>query len=102
MHTDPWTNATVVGDRRPSMAVIDLVASLEGVDPLDLEPLYDSIDPDVLDSICCQEGFSELEFDYCNRSITVEATDDGLEITVEAVAPPIESETGLADSGPSV
>lgn len=34
-----------------SIAVIEAVAEAEGVDPIDLRPLYDSIDPDALDSL---------------------------------------------------
>ena len=34
-----------------SMAVIEAVAEAEDVDPIDLRPLYDSIDPDALDSL---------------------------------------------------
>lgn len=36
----------------PSQAVIDAVASREGVEPVNLEPpLYDAIDPDALDAL---------------------------------------------------
>lgn len=34
-----------------SEAVVEAVADAKGVDPLDLDPLYDTIDPDALDSI---------------------------------------------------
>ncbi|WP_049927578.1 HalOD1 output domain-containing protein [Halopiger goleimassiliensis] len=97
MHADPWTKTTVVDERRPSMAVIDVVASLEGVDPLDLDPLYDSMDPDALDSICREDGFTELAFTYCNRSITIDGTGDALEIAVEDV-PAVEGATEVADT----
>lgn len=34
-----------------SEAVIDAVADAEGVEPTDLQPLYDVLDPDALDSL---------------------------------------------------
>lgn len=37
------------GDR-PSEAVVNTVAALHGDDPGDLEPLYDVVEPDALDS----------------------------------------------------
>lgn len=39
------------GDESMSETVVDAVADAKGVDPLDLEPLYDAIDPDALDSL---------------------------------------------------
>ncbi|NHN42755.1 hypothetical protein G9C85_14105 [Halorubellus sp. JP-L1] len=41
-----------VGDEDPvSMRVVDRVADVTGTDPLDLEPLYDVVDPDHLDAL---------------------------------------------------
>jgi hypothetical protein len=39
------------GDRAPSDAVLDALATATGVDPLDLPPLYERIDPDALDRL---------------------------------------------------
>lgn len=39
------------GDEAVSQQVIEAVADAKGVDPLDLPPLYDSIDPDALDAL---------------------------------------------------
>ena len=36
---------------RPSDAVIEALSEAEGVSPLDLDPLYDVIDPDAIDRI---------------------------------------------------
>jgi len=47
-----------------SMTVINLVAQADGADPLETEPLYHAIDPDLLDSLPDAEGFSRLEFSY--------------------------------------
>lgn len=35
-----------------SEAVVERVAEAEDVDPLDLDPLYEAIDPDALDTLC--------------------------------------------------
>ncbi|THE65558.1 hypothetical protein D8Y22_07020 [Salinadaptatus halalkaliphilus] len=65
------------------MAVIDLVSRATGVDPLELEPLYDVIDPDVLDTICRADGFSSLEFTYAGRTVALQAISEGVEITLD-------------------
>ena len=36
---------------RPSDAVVDALAEAEGISPLELDPLYDAIDPDAVDRI---------------------------------------------------
>ncbi|WP_275040113.1 HalOD1 output domain-containing protein [Natrialba taiwanensis] len=72
-----------VTDQRPSMAIVDLVARESGTDPIELEPLYDVIDPDMLDSLCeSSSGFTSLEFNYHGRNVTVRA-DSQPEETVE-------------------
>ncbi|WP_275039990.1 HalOD1 output domain-containing protein [Natrialba hulunbeirensis] len=76
--------SVAVADQRPSMAVVDLIARVDGVDPIELEPLYNVIDPDVLDSLCeSSPGLDRLEFIYHGRRVTVEATDDTATETVE-------------------
>ena len=42
---------TVQDDEHTSDALIRAVAVVEGCDPLDLTPLYDSIDPDTIDAL---------------------------------------------------
>ncbi|MFC4439484.1 MULTISPECIES: HalOD1 output domain-containing protein [Natrialbaceae] len=70
-------------NRRPSTAIIDLVARVDGVDPIALEPLYNAIDPDKLDSICdSSSGFQQLSFSYEGRTVTVETFEEGLEISL--------------------
>ncbi|RQG89276.1 hypothetical protein EA462_11450 [Natrarchaeobius halalkaliphilus] len=57
------------------MAIVDLVARMDDVDPLDLDPLYHAIDPDALDSICeSSSGPTAFEFLYAGWTITVEST----------------------------
>ncbi|MFC4542701.1 HalOD1 output domain-containing protein [Halosolutus amylolyticus] len=82
-------------DRRPSTAVIDLLARVEGVDPLDLEPLYSAIDPDALDALCQSgSGFDSIEFTYGDHAVTVAATDGELEITIDRGPSPVGDPSG--------
>lgn len=39
------------GDRTPAEAIVDAVATAAGVDPLDLPPLYEMVDPDAVDRL---------------------------------------------------
>lgn len=55
----------------PSQAVIQAVADAEGVDPVDLPPVFESIDPDALDQVVSRiEG--HVRFDYCGYTVTVD------------------------------
>ena len=77
------TTATIADDQQPSLAVIDLVARVERTDPVELEPLYDAVDPDVLDTICDPDsGFSRLEFTYHGYSVAVEAANGELSVSL--------------------
>lgn len=69
--------------------MVERVANSEGVDPLELSPLYDAIDPDALDSLVgCSNGDGsdlEIEFTYCGYDVTVSG--EGVVHLAEAVAP---------------
>lgn len=43
-------------DAPPSRAVVEAVAAAEGVDPVDLAPLHDSVEPDALDRLFDRRG----------------------------------------------
>lgn len=61
-----------VGSVAPSQAIVERVADIEGVDHTDLEPLYNSIDPDALDNLVGQTGTSmQIEFVYEGFDVTV-------------------------------
>lgn len=99
------TNAvpeTVSDDQRPSMAVIERCAHLEGVDPLELEPLYHTIDPDVLDSVCAAPGFTSLEFTYCGRVVTLSAAGDDLQVAIDDAASTAASSETATGGEPSI
>lgn len=40
-----------IGKETPSMAVVSAVADLTGTEPSELDPLYETIDPDALNSL---------------------------------------------------
>ncbi|MFC7213532.1 HalOD1 output domain-containing protein [Saliphagus sp. GCM10025334] len=86
---DRHTFETEFSDRTPSMAIIEAIATIEGVDPLETDfTLYEYLDPVALDTLFCSsatdtEGENELaaHFEIENYSVTVEA--DGV-LTIEA------------------
>lgn len=53
------------GDETPSSAVVRAVASLTNTPALELEPLYDVLDPDHLDGIC-GGGDDETGIETCS------------------------------------
>lgn len=78
-------------DRRPSHAVIETIAELDGVEitaitPPEYEPLYSVVDTDALDALFASTGrtgerVGRVEFEYAGYEVTVysdgrvEATD---------------------------
>ena len=80
----------VDGDESPSHAVVHAVAAVTGRSPVDLDPLYDVVDPDHLDGLFgCRGpepsrtgGSFVLLFDGCEVTVTrdeirVREADDG-------------------------
>lgn len=93
---------TTDGDQRLSMAVVDLISEETGIDPVELDPLYNAIDPDVLDTLCTSgSGFTSLEFEYAGHTVIVEETGGGLEISLGPVTIGTKGSSGVADSEPS-
>ncbi|AEH37823.1 HalOD1 output domain-containing protein [Halopiger xanaduensis] len=66
---------TLDDDEAPSTGVVKATAILTDTSPLDLEPLYDVIDPDHLDGMFqSSDGgtvFIETRFVYCGCTVTV-------------------------------
>lgn len=63
-----------------SEAVVTAVSDAEGVEPDDLVPLYESVDPDALDDLFgartrreLPNGAGYVTFDYVSRRIRVES-----------------------------
>jgi len=68
-------------DTRPSVAVVEAVAREAGVRPVDLPPLYDTIDPDALDQLLPTDGPGLVRFRYDDYDVTLSGADD---VRVEA------------------
>lgn len=100
MNSYQSTTVTADGDQQPSMAVVELVADATGTDPLELDPLYNAIDPDVLDTLCTSSGgFSSLEFEYAAHTVVIERSGERLEISLEPVTIGTTGTSGVADRG---
>lgn len=74
-----------------SERVIDTIATAESVDPVELDPLYTTIDPDVLDSLFHSQQDSssepsapsaEMRFEYQGYAVRVTA---GGQVSVDEV-----------------
>lgn len=72
---------TAQDDEQVSDALVRAVATAEGCDPLDLDPLYHAIDPDTIDALFDPVGTQRaagtrtLTIAYHGHDVTV--TDDG-------------------------
>ena len=66
----------------PSIEIIEQVASLEETDPVALPPLYDTVDPEALDSLFHSStsggarAESTVRFTYCGYDVRVGADGD--------------------------
>ncbi|NUB89693.1 hypothetical protein HTZ84_19615 [Haloterrigena sp. SYSU A558-1] len=95
-----YSTTVAADDDNPSMAVIELVADASGIDPIELDPLYNVIDPEVIDTLSSSSGFSSLEFEYAGHTVVVDGTGNGIEISLEPVT--IGSDRSSGVSGPSL
>ena len=66
-----------------SFAIITIVSKVTGIDPLDLDQLYDCIDGDALDALCTADcdSVTQMTFQYNECEITI-----GTDGIVEVVA----------------
>lgn len=71
VHYDPGAKAT------PSETLVRAIADFADVDPLELDPLYDAIDPDTLDEFVGADELPEVEG-------TITFTYEGYDVTVYA------------------
>lgn len=60
-----------------SEQVIKTAASRSNIDALDLPPLFDTPDPDAMDTLIREMNVGEVSFDYAGYHITVN-TDGGV------------------------
>ncbi|WP_435552086.1 HalOD1 output domain-containing protein [Natrinema sp. CGMCC1.2065] len=73
-----------------SSAVVNVIATHRNVDPVDLPPLYEWIDPDAIDALFepTRTGgprHGRLEFDYDGQRVAVDCTDD-VEISIDGAS----------------
>lgn len=66
------------GDMQPSMAAVEAVAAAVGHSPTELNPLYESIDPEALDAIVTPEEPESKE------SVHVSFTYEGVDVLVDS------------------
>lgn len=62
-------------DEPVSIAAIRAVSSLKECDPCDLTPLYETIDPDMLDDLCESQRDGTVKFVFSDFHITVERSE---------------------------
>ncbi|WP_265112299.1 HalOD1 output domain-containing protein [Halosolutus halophilus] len=56
----------------PATAVVMMVADAKDVDPLDLDSLYEVVDPDALTALVSHtEATAQIEFEYEGYAVTV-------------------------------
>ena len=70
-----------------SIAIVTAIATKRDVEPTELPPLYESIDPDALDALFAPTRTGgprrgRLEFTYDGHDVVVEC-DEGLEIEID-------------------
>lgn len=68
---------TEVGDRQPSDAVIDVISAIQDEEPAAIRPLYETVDPDALDSLCTngdRGANPTVRFNYEGLIVTVSAS----------------------------
>lgn len=76
LHAFTWSES-----EQPSSAIVIAISEVTGTDPMVLEPLYNVIDPDALNSLFESTGPSRLDgsvsFEYCGYQVTIEADGRG-------------------------
>ena len=89
---------TTSGDEPISRQVIDAVADVKGVDPLELPPLYDTVDPDALDSLFGGAGsgaaITELRLEIAGCEVLVRGSGDVVVVRSEADLGAVEAGSG--------
>jgi len=75
----PSQTFTCGDDETVSAVVVRAVAAFTGQDPLSMEPLYRSIDPDALDALFEPPSpeAGAVEFSFCGLRVQVTASGEG-------------------------
>ncbi|WP_265112300.1 HalOD1 output domain-containing protein [Halosolutus halophilus] len=62
-------NLTRRTETHPAIEIIDKISEIEGQDPSELPPLYNTVDPDSLERLA---ESTKIQFEYMGHNITVE------------------------------
>lgn len=62
-----------VDSRSPSERLVHAVAEQTNTDPVELPPLYDTIDPDALDALLSTLEGGKIEFQYAGHAVRLES-----------------------------
>lgn len=62
-----------MANRPPSERVVQTVAETKASDPLELPPLFESVDSDALDAFVREVEHGSVTFRYAGRSVTVDS-----------------------------
>lgn len=81
-HPDPLKTFDWARFESPVVGVVTAVAEESGNDPVEMEPLYEAIDPDSLDRIApilseSRDSDAHIEFEYHGYRIVVESNGRG-------------------------
>ncbi|ADB62911.1 hypothetical protein Htur_4073 (plasmid) [Haloterrigena turkmenica DSM 5511] len=73
--TADWDSGS---ENTPVYAIVSAVAEAEGVDSIDLPPLYNVIDPEALNALFTSDSgtVSSVEFEYAGYSVVVRGEGD--------------------------
>lgn len=63
-----------------SHRIIESIAEQEGMDPIDLPPLYDSVDPESLNELIRSTGQGVIAFNYENYRVIINS-DNRVQVT---------------------
>ena len=76
LHAFTWSESD-----QPSSAIVIAISEVTGTDPIDLEPLYNVVNPDSLNSLFDSTAPSRLDgsvsFEYCGYQVTIKADGRG-------------------------
>ncbi|MDH5020570.1 HalOD1 output domain-containing protein [Halobacterium rubrum] len=90
------------GDTSPCMAVVSSLASVLGVDAVDLEPIHTTVEPDALNALVGKQGDESVRVTWTHEGHVVTVDGPGV-VTVAPVDPqPASSERAMRDSAETV
>lgn len=75
--------ATVIRDRKPGVVVVELVATVTGRDPTDLDPLYEAVDSDAVDALFEPADEDEVTVTFTYSEYTVQVMSGELVVVVD-------------------